>query len=926
MKFFALLLSLFITMNALAAINIDLDTMRSPDHSKVWTPPSASTTLVGRDTNDNLSNKTLDKLVTTTEQIDAATTGSNATVVSITSIVVQITNASLVSIDGVSAPSNNQIFVLKNKTGVAVTLNNETGATTANRIVTGTGANLVLANDASVILAYSTADSRWQIVGGSGGGGSLSAWVTAHAYLAGDIAIESNKLYKAVSDHTSGTFATDLGNGLWIEISAGVTDHTALSNIGTNTHAQIDTHIANTSNPHSVTAAQVGLGSVVNADTTTTANITDSVDKRFVTDAEETAIGTISGKQDKSTLTTKGDLYVATASATTARQAVGNDGQVIVADSGQTNGIRYSDLYEKNYIANDGAETDTTGWSVYADAAATSPVDMTGGSPVSTFSRTTSSNLNGSGSFTFSKSGANRQGEGFSYAFSIDNADATKVLRIDFNYQVSSGTYVDDDMQCWIYDTTNSALIQPAPFKIKNTTGKESMSMEFQATTSTTYRFGCHVASTSTSAYDLKFDKFKISKGAKVYGSPISDWVSYTPTVTGAGAVGNLSAYWRKEGDSIALKIRFDTGAPTATQARVSLPSGLTISSISTALELAGAWVRNVSATEGGSVLISSGNNYVTFGSQASGTSGLSSLNASSIWGTSQVVSLHAKIPIAGWSSSVQMSDAADTRVVLFSGYKPSNEAVTADVTNIAYTSLKDSHSAWNGTQYTVPVPGDYKLSATFNSTSINSSIEVFLNGSLFRTIGSLVSGEFRTGTTTLYSLKAGDVISLRSTQTHTLTGGASTGNAQLNIEKLSGPSQIAASETVSASYWLSANFAASTTTPINFDSKEWDTHGSVTTSATAWKFTAPIAGEFTITALTQAGANSANYFIYKNGSAYKYVSNHPSGGVAIASTKVKLVAGDYIDIRPHTSLTILGSAISSSSSSNITITRTGNY
>lgn len=32
--------------------------------------------------------------------------------------------------------------------------------------------------------------------------------------------------------------------------------HTALSSIGTNTHAQIDTHIANVSNPHSVTAAQ----------------------------------------------------------------------------------------------------------------------------------------------------------------------------------------------------------------------------------------------------------------------------------------------------------------------------------------------------------------------------------------------------------------------------------------------------------------------------------------------------------------------------------------------------------------------------------------------------------------------------------------------------------------------------------------------
>lgn len=40
--------------------------------------------------------------------------------------------------------------------------------------------------------------------------------------------------------------------------------HQNLSGAGTNTHAQIDTHIASTSNPHNTTKAQVGLGSVDN--------------------------------------------------------------------------------------------------------------------------------------------------------------------------------------------------------------------------------------------------------------------------------------------------------------------------------------------------------------------------------------------------------------------------------------------------------------------------------------------------------------------------------------------------------------------------------------------------------------------------------------------------------------------------------------
>lgn len=52
----------------------------------------------------------------------------------------------------------------------------------------------------------------------------------------------------------------DAGDSFVITLVEANIAHQNLSGAGTNTHAQIDTHIANTSNPHSVTAAQIGIG------------------------------------------------------------------------------------------------------------------------------------------------------------------------------------------------------------------------------------------------------------------------------------------------------------------------------------------------------------------------------------------------------------------------------------------------------------------------------------------------------------------------------------------------------------------------------------------------------------------------------------------------------------------------------------------
>ena len=106
-----------------------------------------------------------------TQTVDSSTTGSAQTVAPTTSNV-KATNASLTSVAGFSSGTNGKLVTYVNGTGATLTvLNENAGATASNRILTGTGSDLSVADGASILLVYDNASSRWRIVGGSGGGG-----------------------------------------------------------------------------------------------------------------------------------------------------------------------------------------------------------------------------------------------------------------------------------------------------------------------------------------------------------------------------------------------------------------------------------------------------------------------------------------------------------------------------------------------------------------------------------------------------------------------------------------------------------------------------------------------------------------------------------------------------------------------------------
>ena len=116
------------------------------------------------------------------ETVDSASTGNLSDYAAATNKIV-FTNASMTGILSIGVGVPGQMLLLTNSTGVALNLANEdAGETAINRVSTGSGADINMADNSSVLLVYDGNSSTWRIVGGSAGAGSLLGVPTDGAY------------------------------------------------------------------------------------------------------------------------------------------------------------------------------------------------------------------------------------------------------------------------------------------------------------------------------------------------------------------------------------------------------------------------------------------------------------------------------------------------------------------------------------------------------------------------------------------------------------------------------------------------------------------------------------------------------------------------------------------------------------------------
>lgn len=621
-----------------------------------------------------------------------------------------------------------------------------------------------------------------------------------------------------------------------------------------------------------------------------------------------------------------GSIYLNSSNGRTYRKLdAGSSTNWVAVSSGGDAGV--------NYVTNPDAEANTTGWSTYADAAGTSPVDCTGGSPTATWTRSTTSPLRGTANFLFTKDAANRQGEGVSTLLAVDRGDQAKPLAISFDYEVGSGTFsagsdtTDSDIEVYLYDVTNSQLIQPAGYKlVGGSTGQFKFAGEFQtASNSQSYRLCLHQAKTGTTAYTLKVDSVKVGPNAQIIGAPVTDWQAYTPT-------GNMttnatySGFYRRVGDSVEVqaKIAF-AGATDSTTMSISLPTGLVIdtakvfSGQSQALGTANLGDNSAGFGYTGVVAVNTTSQVLFWGYNT----GTWSNTVPFTIAASDALQVIFKVPVVGWGSTVTLSSDTDTRVVSASYYANAN--FTSNTTTPAdfNTKVFDTHNAvttgaaW---KFTAPIAGYYHVSfgISTNPTSTGAirPFVIYKNGAVAAYIA---SGEAATSTVISGShtiqLNAGDYLDVRGTSSTTYGGGTvgTLAASTISIERLSGPATIAASESVIASYYSTSTDTMDNATVeiVDMNNKDIDTHGAVTTGS-SWRFTAPVSGKYDFSAQVRLQSSTGwtvnefcELYLYKNGSVYATSIVYSQDTAASSWTMfvttngiVPLIAGDYVDIR----------------------------
>ncbi len=523
-------------------------------------------------------------------------------------------------------------------------------------------------------------------------------------------------------------------------------------------------------------------------------------------------------------------------------------------------------------------------------------------------------------SWYLTKSGTvNTQGAEQVIPFTVQEAHMAKAITIQLDYKVISGIFTagtrttDSDVIVYIayIDPADSIrkYIEPSNIKFLGspTTFGERFQASFQTTaTATSYELVFHSATTVTANFVLELDNISVGPSDYVYGTPVTDYAT-TPVPATTPANRTRQGYqWRRVGDEIEVRIAFLYNAASNFLFNISdlIPAGFSVNYTKLGVYLANGESRgSIGTANAQDTAVNVFNGIVSLENNGVVLCNLVSNNAFQFApSTNDAIALHIRVPINGLSSSVQTSDQTDTRIVSFFGQQVA-QTLTANVTNLNLTALKDTHGAWTGNSYVVPVAGDYIFSLYMLTTAApTGSWRFYRNGSPAKYAAQAVSGSVsQVGTQLLENLVVGDVIQIRSEAAVTTVASGAFG---VSVSRVSGPSAIAANELVALRYINTAgNTINAAPATVSFLTRIFDTHGAFNGTT----FTAPASGTYEVKgaigySFSNASVEVAVLNIVVNGTTIKsnraFAFNATDLLTSQASDVVQLKAGDTVVVQ----------------------------
>ena len=572
----------------------------------------------------------------------------------------------------------------------------------------------------------------------------------------------------------------------------------------------------------------------------------------------------------------------------------------------------------KNYITYGNFENQlTTGWSLGTIGTLTnglptgSPTFGSGASGNLSIAIVTSGQLAGTASLSYVSSAATTAGNMLaSQAYTIDVEDQAKVLGFKFSYSAISnasnanwsGTS-SNSFGVAVYDVTNSVFLGVAgAFNIVQSSGTGIATGTFQTgATTASIRFIVYNVNATSGAITLYFDSFQVGPQVTMQAPAMSDWQTYTMTITGTtsnptfGTQTTNVAKYRRVGDT--MEITYDYNQTSAGSAgsgaylfslppgfsidtnKVNLPATLPTASILSygGSQIGEGWFANTSSGNvnySGKISFFPYNSTTIAGNADTNTAlqqyPMGSSVAANFSNTVFTIQIKAWVPIVGWSSNSVSSADTDTRVVAMQAYLSTNTAnAGANTVTPFNTVLSDTHGGYSTSTnlYTIPVSGYYRVSVSGITNASSGTFYIRKNSSSFQDLASVFSTQVSSGAQTILC-NAGDTLGVFANASLTFQGSSAPYPTCLSIERLSGPAVVTATESVNARYTNTSgqSIPASTLTTVTGWTKDFDSHNFVSTSGVA---TIPVSGKYLITyellyasAVVTSGTQRAGYII----------------------------------------------------------------